>query len=1367
MSRAVVSRRYVPAALAVCCAALVALVLAVAPALALNTHVFSASFGSSGEGAGMLSSPGGVAVDAATLDVYVADTGNLRVDEFSSSGMFVRAWGWEVGGLPGFGECTTLTSCKKGASGSGPGEFTTPVFVAVDNSTTSASKGDVYVGDTGDNVVSKFSEAGVLLESWGTKGQLNGSTATAGSFGEVAGIAVDGAGALDVISAGSQLFRFAQTGAFGEEFTVARGTSKNGLAVDAAGDLFKANGAPNVDEFTGSGAVLGQVTASAEATGLAVDQSTGDLYVGEGGHVEHYAFPGAGEVSERSGTPCAFPPEPESAGCPASDAFGSGALSATGGVAFDAGSVYVADATSGRVDVFAAATLPDVSTLPSTAVTETTASLHGTVNPDGIAVSACQFEYGAEPGVYPHTVACSPPPGSGSTPVAVSAELTGLTQNTTYHYRLAASNATDKGTSGEGQEESFTTPGPPTIATQSFSGVGSTHAMLGAQIDPDGFATHYHFEYDTSAYTTSASHGTSIPIPDGEIPAGFSEQSVSASVTGLKPSTVYHFRLVASNAGGPPVDGTDQTFTTQPPLLIDSESASDVVATSATLEAQINPLGTSTTCEFSYVTDAAFHSTGYETAVAAPCPAVLGEGETDVPTSVHVQGLAPDTTYHYRVIATNAVTNAGGTQGVDHVFTTQTAGEALVLPDGRSWELVSPPNKHGALIDPFSIGTSQASADGSAVTYLANAPTEASPEGNTSPEPDQVLARRLPGGWLSQDIATPHSSTAVPAFAPEYKLFSPDLSLALVEPLEPTPLAPGASGAMLYLRDNTNGTYQALTRIGVLNQGKTLLAASPDLHYVVYKEDGELYEWSAGHAELVSVLPPGTPPTVSGFDLGASSLEVRHAVSDDGSRVIFSAGFNSNQSTSGLFVRNVATGVTVRANPGLPGGPGQVAGGFQTASNDGGKIFFTSNPNVSSEVHELYVFDLESGKVTDLSLGANLDGSVLGASEDGSSVYFVSDGVLGDAAQHGAAPGDCFVAATVNNSPPPGATCSLYVAHDNGTEWQTTFIATLSGEDYPDWGKDEESQLGQFTSRVSPNGRYVAFMSDRSLTGYDNHDVNSGARDEEVFLYDASTHRLACASCDPTGARPAGLFDTNITHQENGGPLVDRRSIWNERWLAGNVPGWEKQGELGGEAFSQPRYLLDSGRLFFNSSDALVPHDTNGREDVYQYEPSGEGSCAGENGCVALLSSGRSGEESAFLDASASGDDAFLLTSAQLVPQDFDTAVDVYDAHVCTSPAPCLSAASSPPACTTADACRAAPSPQPLIFGEPSSATFSGAGNLAPTATTLAPGKTTKKTVKCSKGKRLSRGRCMKQASRSRKGGKRARRSSDERRTTR
>jgi hypothetical protein len=369
---------------------------------------------------------------------------------------------------------------------------------------------------------------------------------------------------------------------------------------------------------------------------------------------------------------------------------------------------------------------------------------------------------------------------------------------------------------------------------------------------------------------------------------------------------------------------------------------------------------------------------------------------------------------------------------------------------------------------------------------------------------------------------------------------------------------------------------------------------------------------------------------------------------------------------------------------------------------------------------------------------AGVQGAIVGASEhgcdagstEGCYVYFVANSILSGPGS-GAVKGEC-----TEETPAPGAVCNLYVAHDG----VTSLVAVLSAEDLPDWARGGDSDLAQLTARVSPDGRWLAFMSNRDLTGYDPADAASGHPDEEVYLYNAETGRTSCASCNPTGARPSG----EEYAKASGDKLVGGDRVWKESaWLAANVPGWTPI--KNGDAEYQSRYLSDSGRLFFNSHDALVPRDVNGQWDVYEYEPAGvpagehacspasasgsevyrpakstviEGRTVEEGaGCVGLISSGASAEESAFLDASETGGDVFFLTTAKLQPQDYDNAFDVYDAHECTTGSPCIAPpGQSPPPCETAESCRGAQAPQPGIFGQPPSATFNGQGNLTPAA---------------------------------------------------
>jgi WD40-like Beta Propeller Repeat len=813
----------------------------------------------------------------------------------------------------------------------------------------------------------------------------------------------------------------------------------------------------------------------------------------------------------------------------------------------------------------------------------------------------------------------------------------------------------------------------------------------------------------------------------------------------------------------------------------------NVAATSASLQAKIDPQGSETTYRFEYGTSEAYGSD-------VPVPdGLVGSGSAGVTVSAHPQGLSPSTTYHYRVVALVA-SRSETVPGSDGTFTTQPAGGEFALPDGRQWELVSPPNKHGALFS--SLATAgvaiQAAEDGGGVTYGANVPSEVEPSGYGQGGDNgqtQILSVRGPSGWSSRDIAPPHNSaTRLAGESPEYQFFSSDLSLGLADPggkdgtllsalaSEPTPYirreslcdsAATASECYLPLVSSREGfaDVPAGTKFGGNGIEVRFEGASRDLSHVLVEPNGgvaltptpvpagqaqELYEWSAGAPaadalQLVSVLPAsegGGPVGASGNQnvkpgpsFGVSWSGFRHAISDDGSRVFWES--TCPGECDSLYVRDTVRGETVRLDVQQPGVSGGVPrANFEIASSDGSKAFFTDpgqrlTAQSGTQGTDLYECEIveEAGRLkcrlTDLTSESGgqsaevVAWTVLGASEDGSYVYFMANGVLGDGAARGATRGTCESASEVS--------CNLYEYHNGAI----TFVATLSADDKTAWdGESITKDIGVLTSRVSPDGRYLAFMSQRSLTGYDNLDAVSGKPDQEVYLYDAVTGHLACASCNPTGSRPTGVevgeFDIigkkprlNIVGIDEGlGIGYTERS-----WVAANIPHADELGAFRA-ALYQPRALSDSGRLFFDSNDALVPQDVNRNEDVYEFEPVGVGSCAvssvtfdqKSDGCVSLISSGSLPEESGFLDASANGSDVFFLTASRLTSQDYDTSFDVYDAHACTVTAPCVSSPVSPLPCSSGDSCKGAPSLQPSVFGAPASATFVGAGNVPGTS---------------------------------------------------
>jgi NHL repeat/WD40-like Beta Propeller Repeat len=433
-------------------AAIMALLGPVTAAQALATHAFFSSFGTAGSTAGQLSSPGAVAVNEATGDVYVADTGNARIDQFDSSGTFVRAWGWGVAdGAASFETCTLI--CQAGVTGSGPGQFETPSFISVDNGPSSPSNGDVYVADTGDNLVQKFDSAGNQLAAWGdggagacgvANGQLSGGCATDGPFGPLAGIAVDDTGNLWVYDQNHKMFEFAQDASFSQDWNSQLPVTAAGIGVDSSDNLYVAAFGTNLARLTSSGSIIGEEELP-NVTGVAATPSSTDVYVDDGSLIHHFS--------------CGASP-----GCMALDAFGAGHFAAGAGLVANSATntVYAVDASADQVDVFTSAVVPDVTTKAASNATAPDATLNGTVNPDGTILTDCHFEYGLT-NAYGKTAPCVPAAGAipaDSNEHSVTADITGLSL-AIYHFRLVAANAQGEN-AGTDQTFRVTTHYPPT-----------------------------------------------------------------------------------------------------------------------------------------------------------------------------------------------------------------------------------------------------------------------------------------------------------------------------------------------------------------------------------------------------------------------------------------------------------------------------------------------------------------------------------------------------------------------------------------------------------------------------------------------------------------------------------------------------------------------------------------------------------------------------------------------------------------------------------------------------------------------------------------------------------------------------------------
>jgi hypothetical protein len=602
-----------------------------------------------------LSRPPGVAVNQESGDVYVVDRGNNRVERFSSTGEYEAQFnGTEIDGAPA------------GAGKEAPAKFSEPSGIAIDNScfyqklsepkckAEHPSNGDVYVVDTGHGAIDKFNEAGEYT------GQLARSPL---------GVAVDSFGNLWVYEtpAGGYGARgpgdvaefseteFSKKEAPEKQCGTGRETS-SALAVDSADNFYVVFGLGNLGKYN-----LGceqQAQAETEAIGpvsaLAVDLAPPyDLYVGLGTSLAQY-----GPFGEPFGAPL----------------YRSGARSSTlsaSGIAVNSTShdVYVADSSKNLVDIFGVGPTPEVPKTENAEVKGPLVTFKGEL-------------LGGESGYYfaynDNGSSCE---GGGRTPegkatgtAKVSTMIgVGLESNTLYTFCIVA-------TSVYGQAPGLpltVTTGvePPVIEEVSTPGVGPYEATIAAKVNPENETATCLVQYgETTTYEEAP-----VPCEQASL-SGHGGQPASARLGNLKPSTTYHYRVVAKNTTleSKPTEGTGH-FTTAAALVpaIEAESVSvESVAGSGrevTFAAQVNPeLQETTSCVFEYGETEAYGK-------QEPCEQSaqqIGKGNTGVTISAKVNGLVAGVDYHYCVVVKD---RTGPSECKDQVFGPPVAVTGAVL----------------------------------------------------------------------------------------------------------------------------------------------------------------------------------------------------------------------------------------------------------------------------------------------------------------------------------------------------------------------------------------------------------------------------------------------------------------------------------------------------------------------------------------------------------------------------------------------------------------------------------------------------------------------------------------------------------------
>jgi hypothetical protein len=1250
------------------------------PALADKGYLETGSFGSEGTGNGQFMGPAGVAVDDSTStnpevlpyegDLYVADTSDSRVERFSSVGVYEAQFD---------GEAT-------------PSKLRFEGIVAVDDSDGPAA-GEVYVPARVPEppfvespwVVAEFTAEGKYVgelterEECAAVGGVEqcGGTGTKVPFGGIDGVAVDPSGDLWVLES-ARLVEFSDEGVFMRSVSLILPESSgaeesSGLAIDSLGDVYvatKSRGGKvaRIVKFSPEGKRLvefGEGTIAVDAR-LAIDTVTDDVFVEGGVGNELDEFGPFGE-------PYSAPVEVLPPGGLPEEAHGLAVSSA--GSTLGTGTVYASQRLANRVAVLQFVERPDVVTGVVSEQGSESPVVSGTVNPAGVPLESCEFEYGTSTS-YGASAPCEQSPAqiyaaSGiehDLAVPVSVRLTGLLKDTLYHYRLKASNGTVAPHGVEyGQDGTF---GPPQLGEQAAVG-GVNGATLTAQLDPEQSSTSYYVEYASAAEEGCLASGTCRKTSVQSAGGGSSAVGLSEALGGLLAQTSYRFRFVASNSSG--------------------VSYGSVV--------------------------------GFST-FAAPPVGLLG------------------------------------------------------LPDGRGYEMVSPPGAVDAeayvpkvqlgpefshategLFEPF-----QAAGDGDGVAYAGS---PAGPDGSGgaegSGEGNEFLARRCAGaagcpsnGWESSDV-----QPSGPPRDVAYRAFSGGLSVGFLSSSDSSPLSssvPEGGYEVLYSRlagaegyaplfslapphrpggiGTEPGAFHPVFAGASESSGAAIFAANDalipgtgkletelgDIAEEEFKhgEDGDfLYVSVGGRLSLVDLLPGAVPRVAAKATFGAPNLpqglytegsppDFSHVISGDGSRVFWT------DSAGEVFVREHPTQPQSTVSSGkcvtpadactvqLSEGPAR----YWTATPAGEYAFYVENDKLYrfnfaklealEKSSKSEAKDLEAAREVLAGEGvgvahesAGVEG-VIGSSEDGETVYFVANGVLtANANSQGAS----AVAGQPNLYREDAGVTTLVAtlaAGDNANKWYNP-VTSPDGEVYGDW----EPGLGTRTAEVTPDGGAVVFMSTASLKtvnfpqGYDNAGCPSGETNNlkvgctEVYLYDAegAGGSLFCTSCAPGGAPPS------VT----AGDAFELTSFVPIEW----------------GALYQPRWVSNSGgRVFFDSLEPLVGRDQNGTLDVYEWERNGEGSCGQADGCVYLISGGTGSQTNAsyLLDASESGEDVFFATRSQLLAQDTNEGMDVYDARVGAVQPP------QPNQCQ-GTACQGAP-PAPPTFATPSSVTFNGTGNF-------------------------------------------------------
>jgi hypothetical protein len=607
-------------------AAALALLGLTPPALASKSLVNSIGSSLSATSGGLFNAPRGIAVNQSGAGgvpagtFYVVDANNNRIEQFDPTAMFVRTWGWGVSTETAqFEICAVAASCKAGLAGPGPGQLNRPQGIAVDQ-----SNGNLYVTDQGNRRVDVFNAAGVFEGAfgWGVSSGAaalqfcttftpcrapNTTTPTggqAGKFGSAIGYpAVDPVTGkvyvadvsnrrVDVFTptlSGAILSGASFTAGFGWDVSTAAGAefevctgidcklgaggtgsgqfgaikSPSEVALDSTGNAYVLDPGNNrVQKFDSTPSVLDSSFGAAALTTTFSGGALQDLAVDPSAEPNHLLVGGADSADENHVRIAELDSTGASVGVQGT---GLTPTASTGlGVASESlgGNIYLSSSNGlfdHFVDILNAAPVVDSVTLAAT-----TATFSGTVVSNGFDVTY-HFEYSTDGAKWTAVPVPDEDAGSAPSTIPVSQEAKGLTGSQPYRVRLVANRPSGGGRAVSAEAGFSTGAAAPAISATHASNVTDITATLNAVLNAQNQATTYHFEYvDDAGFQASGYSGAnSIPVPEAQLGTGTGAVAIGTDVAGLQASTVYHFRLVATNASGT-AKGEDAVFTTYP-----------------------------------------------------------------------------------------------------------------------------------------------------------------------------------------------------------------------------------------------------------------------------------------------------------------------------------------------------------------------------------------------------------------------------------------------------------------------------------------------------------------------------------------------------------------------------------------------------------------------------------------------------------------------------------------------------------------------------------------------------------------------------------------------------------------------------------